>query len=108
MSKSASEEAVERVQDLATQWEQCGTGYMSIPEAACRLREVLDEGPPELESFASGDPMGIDLSRPAWGDNAPKTPEDYERLARAQREAAARWKRDDDEARESLDRADGN
>jgi hypothetical protein len=43
-----SSDTLARVQDLATQWEQCGTGYMSIPEAACRLREVLDEGPPEL------------------------------------------------------------
>ena len=47
--------------------------------------------------------MTYDPSRPAWGDNALKTPEDYERLARAQREAAARWKREDDEARELID-----
>jgi hypothetical protein len=35
--------AITRVEKLATHWEQCGTRYISIPEAAAQLLQALDE-----------------------------------------------------------------
>ena len=36
---------IERVKALATQWEQVGPSYQSLPEGAAQLRQALDEVP---------------------------------------------------------------
>jgi hypothetical protein len=43
--RDAALATIARVEALAAQWEQVGSSYLSVPEAACRLREVMDEVP---------------------------------------------------------------
>jgi len=51
---------IERVKALATQWEQVGPSYQSLPEGAAQLRQALDEVPVVGPGPDSGwDPGGL-------------------------------------------------